>query len=57
MMGYPSDTLYEEVAFLAYYLHWPYEEIMALDHLERRRWVAEVSRINQQMNEASKKES
>jgi hypothetical protein len=56
MTGYPSDALYEEVAFIAYYLHWSYEQIMGLDHLERRRWVGEVSRINQQMNEASKRE-
>jgi len=57
MIGYPSDTLFEEVAFIAYYLHWPYEQIMAFDHLERQRWVGEVSRINQQMNDAVKKES
>ncbi len=57
MIGYPSQGLYEEVAFIAYYLHWPHEQIMSLDHLDRRRWVAEVSRINQQLNEAAKAES
>jgi len=56
MIGYPSDTLFEEVAFIAYYLHWPYEQIMALDHFERQQWVGEVSKINQQMNDAVKKE-
>ncbi|MGO9272720.1 MAG: DUF6760 family protein [Terriglobia bacterium] len=56
MTGYPSDAIFEEVAFIAYYLHWPYEQIMGLDHLERQRWVAEVSKINRQMNEATKKE-
>jgi hypothetical protein len=50
MMGYPLERLFEEVAFIAYYLHWPMSEIMALDHGERQRWVTEVSRINQQMN-------
>jgi len=57
MIGYPSQVLYEEVAFIAYYLHWPHEQIMSLDHLERRRWVGEVSRINKQLNEAAKNES
>ena len=57
MIGYPSDALYEEVAFIAYYLHWPHRQIMSLDHAERRRWVAEVSRINQQLNEAAKETS
>ncbi len=56
-MRYPSDLLYEEVAFIAYYLHWPYQQIMALDHRERQRWVNEVSRVNQRLNEAAKKEA
>jgi hypothetical protein len=51
MRGYPSDRLFEEVAFIGYYLHWPYEQIMGLDHLERQRWVAEVSKINQRVND------
>jgi hypothetical protein len=46
--------LTEEVAFLAYYLHWPYEEIVNLDHRERQRWVAEVSRINKQINDSAR---
>ena len=57
MTGYPSEVLYEEVAFVAYYLHWPYQQIMALDHRERQRWVSEVSRVNQRLNEAARKES
>jgi hypothetical protein len=57
MIGYPSQGLYEEVAFIAYYLHWPHEQIMSLEHHDRRRWVAEVSRINQQLNESAKQEN
>jgi hypothetical protein len=57
MTRYPLDLLYEEVAFVAYYLHWPYQQIMALDHRERQRWVSEVSRVNQRLNDAAKKES
>jgi hypothetical protein len=56
MIGYPSEELYEEVAFIAYYFHWPHEQIMSLEHGERRRWVAEVSKINQQFNQATKTE-
>jgi hypothetical protein len=55
MKGYPSDMLYEEVAFIAYYLHWPHAQIMGLDHRERRKWVAEVSKINQRLNDAAKR--
>lgn len=57
MMGYPSERLYEEVAFIAYYLHWPHKQIMSLDHRERQRWVSEVSRINKQLNESVKTET
>jgi hypothetical protein len=56
MRGYPSDLLFEEVAFIGYYLHWPYEQVMGLDHLERQRWVAEVSKINQRVNDGNKRE-
>ena len=45
MIGYPSEQLYEEVAFIAYHFHWPYDQVMSLDHQERRRWVAEIGRI------------
>ena len=52
VIGYPLDQLHEEVAFLAYHVHWPREELLSLDHGERRRWVQEISLINQKMNEA-----
>jgi len=50
MMGYPSDRLFEEVAYLAYYVHWPYDEILRLEHRERQRWVEEVAHINARLN-------
>jgi hypothetical protein len=52
MTRYPSERLREEVAYLALHLHWSYAEVMRLDHAERQRWVAEVSRINQRRNES-----
>ncbi len=51
-MGYPIDRLLEEVAFIAYHLHWPREEILNMEHGERRQWVSEVSSLNHRMNEA-----
>jgi hypothetical protein len=48
--GYPLEELNGEVAFLAYHLHWPHDELMALEHADRRRWVEEVSDINRRMN-------
>jgi hypothetical protein len=51
-MGYPLRQLHEEVAFIAYHFHWPLDQIMALEHSDRRQWVEQISNINQQMNEA-----
>jgi hypothetical protein len=40
----------EEVAFLAYHTGWRHDEIMAFEHADRRRWVAEISAINERVN-------
>jgi hypothetical protein len=42
--------LHEEVAYLAYYLHWPHHEIVNLEHAERRLWVDQVAAINRRLN-------
>ena len=54
-MGYPLETLYEEVAFLAYHFHWPYKEIIELEHRERLSWCEEISRINKQLNQKTER--
>jgi hypothetical protein len=54
-VSYPSERLAEEVAFLSHYLSWTYAEIMSLDHRERQSWVAEVSRMNERMNDLAKR--
>jgi hypothetical protein len=55
-IGYPSERLFEEVAYVAYHFHWPYDQIMTLEHRERQRWVDEVASINRRLNEALKGE-
>jgi hypothetical protein len=40
-----------EVAFIAYHFHWPHDDVMALEHPDRRRWVREISAINGRINE------
>lgn len=51
MIGYPLDQAYREVAFIAFHFHWPADDILALEHAQRRRWVAEISDINRRINE------
>lgn len=54
--AYPEDKLYGEMAFIAYYLHWPRKEIMELTHAERARWCMEISDIHKKLNvDAEKK--
>ena len=53
-MRYPSQQLFEEVAYIAYHLHWSHEQIMRMDHRERRQWVQEVAHINERVNELMK---
>lgn len=53
ILGYPLKLLYEEVAFIAYHFHWPVDSILDLEHRDRRRWVGEISAINQRRNEAA----
>jgi hypothetical protein len=53
-VGYPLKALYEEVAFIAYHFHWSPDAVLNLEHPDRRRWVQEISGINQRMNDEAK---
>ncbi|HJA35118.1 MAG TPA: hypothetical protein H9666_01320 [Firmicutes bacterium] len=50
MVLYPQERLYQEMTFLSYYLHWSRDEVMNLNHLERRRWCREVSAVNKKLS-------
>jgi hypothetical protein len=45
--------LYEEVAFLAYHFHWSHEQLLMLEHAERRQWVNEITKIAGNRNQFS----
>ncbi|HEY9612101.1 DUF6760 family protein [Allocoleopsis sp.] len=47
MLSYPSEQLDEEVAFIAFHFHWSLEDILGLEHPERRRWVNQINKIRQ----------
>jgi hypothetical protein len=53
VLGYPLQALYEEVAFVAYHFHWSPDDVMNFEHADRRRWVTEISAINERINEGS----
>jgi hypothetical protein len=48
--------LYEEVAFVAYHFHWGAEAVLNMEHADRRRWVREISAINERRNKEQDEE-
>lgn len=42
---------------MAYHFHWPHQEVMSLEHVERRRWVQQISALHAQMNEETRDEA
>jgi hypothetical protein len=48
---YAPDRLFEEVAYVAYYLHWGMDSILDLEHPVRRRFIEEIGSINRQREE------
>jgi len=43
--------MYEEVAYIAYHFHWPMEEILEMEHGDRRKWAEMIAGINRKMME------
>jgi hypothetical protein len=41
------------VAFLSYYLHWTHDEMLGMEHGDRREWVRQVTAINTRINETA----
>ena len=52
MSTYATDRLYEEIAYVAYYLHWSRDDLLDLDHAERQRYVRQVAALNTRVQDA-----
>lgn len=52
MTYYPIKRIYEESAFIAYYLHWDRDTILQMPHGERRGWCDRISEINKTVSGA-----
>jgi hypothetical protein len=44
-MTYGADLLYEEVSYIAYHLHWPLDDLLDLEHADRRRYMQLIQRL------------
>jgi hypothetical protein len=52
MKLYPEDALWEEVAYLAYHLHWTLDSLLDLEHHDRARLIRAVAELNERAWEA-----
>ena len=52
-MTYATDQLFQEVAYIAYYFHWPVSEILDLEHPVRQRFIREIAALNRRVGEES----
>jgi len=41
------------VAYIAYHFNWPHDQIMGLEHRERKEWVEQIAGINRRINDSS----
>ncbi|MFJ3977817.1 DUF6760 family protein [Streptomyces sp. NPDC090021] len=51
MLTYASERLWEEVAYVAYYLHWSLDQILDLEHPVRTRIIEEIGKTNRQISQ------
>jgi hypothetical protein len=47
MIRYPVDALWDEVAYLAYHLHWSLDDLLDLEHGDRVQLLGSVARLNE----------
>lgn len=52
MRLYPEESLWDEIAYLAYHLHWDLDRLLDLAHADRARLIRSVSELNDRAWEA-----
>ena len=52
MRLYPEESLWDEIAYLAYHLHWDLDRLLDLNHLDRERLIRSVADLNDRAWEA-----
>ncbi len=55
MRLYPEDEMYKEMSFISYYFHWGEDDVLKLEHRQRRKWCSEISAINANLNPSKDK--
>lgn len=55
MKLYPAEALWDEIAYLAYHLHWPLDDLLDLEHTDRARLIRRVADLNERAWEAARR--
>lgn len=50
MMAYTVEEIWQETVYVAYYLHWPLDDILGLAHAARARVIREIGDIHTQIS-------
>jgi hypothetical protein len=50
---YAVDRVWEELAYVAYYLHWDLDKILDLEHPVRNRVIGEIGKIHTRFSDES----
>ena len=56
MLRYPAEALWQEIAYLAYHLHWTVDDLLDMEHLDRVRMVRAVASLNDRAWEAAREQ-
>jgi hypothetical protein len=52
---YPEESLWEEVVYLAYHLHWDLDQLLDIEHADRVRLVERVAALNRRALDDTKR--
>lgn len=44
-MTYATERVHEEIAYIAYHFHWSLEDILDLEHRDRRRYAEHIAAL------------
>ncbi|MGW8953865.1 DUF6760 family protein [Streptomyces sp. NPDC055709] len=47
MKVYAAADLRSEIAYIAYHFHWSHNELLDMDHVQRRAYIQSIADINQ----------
>jgi transcriptional antiterminator len=42
---YATDRIHEEIAYIAYHFHWNLEDILDLEHRDRRQYAEQIGSL------------